>query len=226
LAQRLEGAGRYVPAERSLGALAAASRRCRGCTLYREATRSVFGAGAAHPRLVLVGEAPGDREDREASPFVGPAGSVLGAALGAAGIKPAFIYLSNAVKHFKFERRGANVRLHKSPSTAEVVACRPWLLAELDVTRPGAVVALGATAARSLLGVPFRVTEGRGRVLEVEDLPPVIVTYHPSAVLRAREAADREHLRTELVVDLRLAASVAEACRRRTPARARREHDG
>jgi DNA polymerase len=157
---------------------------------------------------VLVGECPGDREDIEDEPFVGPAGVVLRRALEEASIDVHDTYLTNAVKHFKFERRGqGKVRLHKKPSSTEVLACRPWLMAELEVTRPSSIVALGATAARSLLGPAFRLTRQRGQLLEVGGLPPVVATYHPAAVLRAPDASERQRIHSLLVADLVLVAS-------------------
>lgn len=201
------GAQDYLPSRRDLAALAAAARRCRGCDLFRAAEQVVFGAGAGDAALLLVGEQPGDQEDRAGAPFVGPAGRVLDDALAQAGIDRDAVYVTNAVKHFRFDRAaGRGRRLHTKPSGGQVTACRPWLLAELDAVRPAVVVCLGATAAQSLLGKDFRLTEHRGSVLRLAgDLPvavdpAVVVTIHPSAVLRAR--VDRNAVFRSLVRDL------------------------
>jgi DNA polymerase len=203
------GAGPYVPDGADLPALRRAAADCRGCPLYRDATQTVFGSGEASARLVLVGEQPGDQEDRQGRPFVGPAGKVLTRALEAAGIDQAESYVTNAVKHFKFvvPERGKR-RIHKPPSLSEVSACKPWLLAELELIGPEVVVALGATAAKSLLGSSFRLTRHRGEVLTLpgpDDITAnVVATIHPSAVLRAGE--NREAAYEDLVADLRVVA--------------------
>ena len=193
-----------VPSRGGLPALRRAAADCRGCGLYRDATQTVFGEGPARARLMLVGEQPGDREDLAGEPFVGPAGRLLDRALREAGVNRDEVYLTNAVKHFKFTRpeRGKR-RIHKKPSQGEVAACRPWLLAELDRVRPGLVVCLGATAASALLGPQFRVSRQRGEVVELETGAPAVATVHPSAVLRAR---DREEAYQGLVADLTVAA--------------------
>jgi uracil-DNA glycosylase len=199
------GAERYVPPDADLGELRAAAGSCKGCDLYRDATQTVFGAGPADARVVIVGEVPGDQEDRKGEPFVGPAGRLLDRALEAAGIDRSLVYLTNAVKHFKFVRpeRGKR-RIHKTPSRTEVVACRPWLDAELDRIAPDLVVALGATAARALLGQDFRVTKQRGEVVTMPDSGGrVVATVHPSSVLRAD---DRESAYRDLLADLTVAA--------------------
>jgi uracil-DNA glycosylase len=199
------GAERHVPAGASLDELRAAAASCRGCDLYQNATQTVFGDGPADARLVIVGEVPGDQEDRKGEPFVGPAGRLLDRALDEAGIDRSLVYVTNAVKHFKFvpAERGKR-RIHKTPSRTEVVACRPWLDAELDSIGPELVVALGATAAKSLLGQDFRVTKQRGAVVSMPDREErVVATVHPSAVLRAR---DREAAYQGLVADLTVAA--------------------
>ena len=197
----LGDASPFVPASRSLSTLARAARTCRGCHLYREATQTVFGAGPRGASMLLVGEQPGDREDLEGKPFVGPAGRVLERGLRAAGIPREEVYVTNAVKHFKFELRGKR-RIHKKPGAAEISACRPWLEAELDAVRPGVVVCLGATAEKSVSrgGAPDAV---------------VVRTLHPSAVLRAPDHAGREKLYKIFVADLRKARRAA-----RFPARA------
>ena len=199
------GAEDYVPAGVDLDELRAAAASCRGCDLYENATRTVFGAGPADARMVIVGEVPGDQEDRKGEPFVGPAGRLLDRALDEAGIDRSLVYVTNAVKHFKFvpAERGKR-RIHKTPSRTEVVACRPWLDAELDSVEPELVVALGATAAKSLLGPDFRVTKQRGSVLPMPDREErVVATVHPSSVLRAD---DREAAYQGLLADLTVAA--------------------
>lgn len=200
------GAEGFVPESVELDDLRAAAEACEGCGLFRDAERVVFGDGARNADLMLVGEQPGDAEDRAGEPFVGPAGRLLGEALSAAGIDRSTVYETNAVKHFKFVRaeRGKR-RLHKKPARSEIVACRPWLLAELRAVRPVLAVLLGATAAQSLLGPEFRVGEHRG---EVVDLPPEapgrgVVTVHPSAVLRD---PNRDRAFDAFVADLRVAA--------------------
>lgn len=168
----------------------------------------MFSRGPERARLVLVGEQPGDREDREGEPFVGPAGRLLEEAIDAAGLSADDVYLTNAVKHFRFEERGKR-RLHKSPDVAHVRACLPWLTAEVAAVAPRVVVAMGATAGRAVLGRPVRVTAERGRVLDVDDAPRVVLTTHPSALLRLRERAEREAAFAAFVDDLRLASDAA-----------------
>ena len=194
-----------MPPSRGLRALAAAAGRCTGCPLYRAATQTVFGEGPRDARLVLVGEQPGDREDLAGEPFVGPAGRVLDECLEAAGVDRSTVYLTNAVKHFKHEPRGKR-RIHQRPTTDEINACHPWLAAELDAVRPDVVVALGATAVRSLAGRVLPIAASRGHPIDL-DGRPMIVTYHPSAVLRGDERAAT--IRRALVDDLRLAAGMA-----------------
>jgi uracil-DNA glycosylase len=202
-----------VPADAGIEELREAAAGCRGCSLYRDATQTVFGQGAPDARLVMIGEQPGDREDREGAPFVGPAGRLLDRALDEAGLPRESVYLTNAVKHFKFERAHGKQRIHKKPGRTEVVACWPWLAAELDAVRPGLAVCLGATAAQALLGTSFRVTAHRGELLEgpryAENADPLVVvaTVHPSAVLRAPDPDAREDAYQGLVADLRAAAS-------------------
>jgi DNA polymerase len=203
----MAGAEDYVPENASVDELRAAVPDCRGCDLYKDATQAVFGEGPADATVVIVGEVPGDQEDQQGHPFVGPAGKLLDRALVEAGIDRAQVYLTNAVKHFKFKRaeRGKR-RIHQKPGRTEVVACRPWLLAELDSVRPELVVFLGATAAQSLLGTGFKVTKERGRVVELPDRPErAVATVHPSSVLRSD---DRETAYQELVADLKSAAAV------------------
>jgi uracil-DNA glycosylase family protein len=199
----------YVPDTRDLARLAEAARACQGCDLYRDATRTVFGEGPGHAEVVLVGEQPGDREDREGEPFVGPAGRLLDRALDEASIDREQVYLTNAVKHFKFVRadRGKQ-RIHKKPSRAQIVACRPWLVAELRAVEPQLVVFLGATAAQSLLGSEFRITQDRGTLLDLPESAGItgataLATVHPSSVLRA---PDRDGAYQAFTADLRVAA--------------------
>lgn len=205
-----EDASAFLPERRSLTALRRAAADCRGCELYRDATQTVFGAGPRDAELMLVGEQPGDREDREGEPFVGPAGRVLREALEEAGLDVDAAYVTNAVKHFKWRPRGKR-RLHQTPRVGEVVACRPWLEAELEATSPRAVIALGATAARSLFGPAVKVTKDRGRLLEGGPAEIAAVTVHPSAVLRVRERDEREHAMAALVEDLAVVAAALEA---------------
>ena len=192
----------FLPERGTLPALRDAAQGCRGCDLYKGATQAVFGEGDTRARLVLVGEIPGDREDRAGRPFVGPAGRVLDEALAAAGIERGDAYVTNAVKHFKWEPRG-KLRLHKTPNANEVRACRPWLEAELELIRPEALVALGATAARALFGPAFRVTALRGRPVPSKLAPFATATVHPSAVLRQRSEKERRAEMARLVADLR-----------------------
>jgi DNA polymerase len=203
-------AGPYLPGRGGLPAHRRAAADCRGCPLWEDATQTVFGKGDAAARLLLVGEQPGDQEDRQGEPFVGPAGRLLRRALDEAGIDMDTAYVTNAVKHFKFTRPpgGGRRRIHKAPDLREVAACRPWLLAELRLVRPEVVVVLGATAGRALLGPSFRVTRDRGALLSLpmegtEPGPRVVATLHPSAVLRAD---DREGAYAGLVSDLEVAA--------------------
>ncbi|MCC2274469.1 UdgX family uracil-DNA binding protein [Streptomyces sp. ET3-23] len=204
----------YLPGRGGLAALREAAAGCHGCPLHRAATQTVFGAGGTSARLLLVGEQPGDQEDRKGHPFVGPAGGVLNRALEEAGIDPDDTYVTNAVKHFKFTQSGPGKRrIHKAPDLREMRACRPWLAAELRLVDPDVVVALGATAGKALLGPSFRVTRDRGVALP---LPPldghgdeegegvVVATLHPSAVLRADDE-ERARAYAGLVADLRVA---------------------
>lgn len=211
------GAQEYVPATRNIDDLASAAQGCRGCDLYQHADQTVFGAGSTDAKIVLVGEQPGDQEDRQGEPFVGPAGKLLDKALVAAGIDRKQTYVTNAVKHFKFTRaeRGHR-RIHKTPSRTEVVACRPWLLAELSAVQPDLVVLLGATAAKSLMGNDFRLTDHRGeplqlpsddKAVELDIDPKVVATVHPSSVLRG-PPSERDKAFDALVADLRSAAGL------------------
>ncbi len=179
---------------------------CRRCGLWKHATQTVFGEGAVPARIMFVGEQPGDAEDRAGTPFVGPAGRLLREALAEAGIDPAGIYLTNAVKHFKWEPRGKR-RIHKRPDAAEVLACRIWLEAEIAHVAPQAIVALGATAAQALLGRAVRVTRDRGRLIPSRLAPLLTVTVHPSSILRAPDSAARAAARRAFVKDLRWIAA-------------------
>jgi DNA polymerase len=198
----------FLPEKPSLTALREAAAGCRGCHLWRTATQTVFGEGRAKARVMFVGEQPGDREDRDGRPFVGPAGRELDRGLEAAGIARDDAYVTNVVKHFKFDERGRR-RMHATPKKFEIDACRPWLDAELRVVRPHALVPLGATAAKALLGSGFRVTRQRGELLTDTGLAPVVVaTIHPSAILRQRSDDERQAEREAFARDL---AVVAEA---------------
>ena len=201
------GAEQYLPDNHTLDALREAAARCRGCELWEAATQTVFGDGAARARLMLVGEQPGDREDIEGKPFVGPAGRILDEGLEAAGVPRSAVYLTNAVKHFRWVRRGKR-RLHEKPNSGQVRACRPWLDAEVEAVRPRLLVLLGATAAQSVLGPTFRVTQHRGKVISTPLGVPAVATVHPSSILRAPDDASREEAMAAFVADLR---SVAQA---------------
>ncbi|WP_306209506.1 UdgX family uracil-DNA binding protein [Actinoplanes sp. RD1] len=210
------GAQHFVPADaHELDELKAAAAHCRGCELYEDATQTVFGRGNADARVVFVGEQPGDVEDQKGLPFVGPAGRLLREAVDDAGIDPGSVYITNAVKHFRFELRGKR-RIHQSPGPTHITACRPWLVAEFAQLKPELVVVLGATAAKALLGPSFRVTRSRGQLMpwpasaqHPEDFPvaevQALATIHPSAVLRAD---DRDAAYAGLVEDLKVAATV------------------
>ena len=204
----MRGAEAFAPTGADLAGLVRAAAGCRGCDLYRNATQTVFGDGDADARVVLMGEQPGDQEDRQGKPFVGPAGKLLDRALEDAGVDRSHAYVTNAVKHFKFVRsEGGKRRIHESPDRTEIVACRPWLTAELDVIGPDVLVCLGATAGQAIFGPSFRVTRQRGTRLEApEPFSPdlvVVATIHPSAVLRSR---DRTAMYDGLLSDLRVVA--------------------
>jgi uracil-DNA glycosylase family protein len=200
----------FLPERRSLKALREAAAECRGCHLWRTATQTVFGEGRKSARLVFVGEQPGDKEDRAGRPFVGPAGRELDRALEAVGIDRAGAYMTNVVKHFKFEERGRR-RMHKTPKRFEVEACLPWLREELALLRPEAVVVLGATAAKALFGSSFRVTRERGRPVDSELAPLVTATIHPSAILRAPGDDARQAEREAFTADLAVVARALQA---------------
>ena len=200
----------FLPERHSLNALHEAAASCRGCHLWRPATQTVFGEGRTSSRLMLVGEQPGDREDRMGKPFVGPASRELERGLEAAGIERRDAYLTNVVKHFSFQERGRR-RIHQTPKRFEVDACRPWLDAELEVVKPEAVVLLGATAAKALLGSSFRVTRHRGELLDSELAPIVAATAHPSSILRQPDEESRIAEREALAADLRVVAEALSA---------------
>jgi uracil-DNA glycosylase len=194
-----------VPARHSLPTLKSAAASCQGCDLYLTATQTVFGEGPAKARVMFVGEQPGDVEDRQGRPFVGPAGRLFDRALEEAGLPRDEMYVTNAVKHFKFEQRG-KARLHKRPKAGEIGACLPWLRAELDAIKPDILVLLGATAGQALFGSKFRITEERGRPIKSGLAGLVLATAHPSSILRAPDAESRERAYRDLVQDLKLVA--------------------
>ena len=197
----------FLPKDRTLAALREAAKDCRGCHLWQRATQTVFGAGPTHARAMLVGEQPGHEEDLAGVPFVGPAGRILDHALEEAGIDRRQVYVTNVVKHFKWEAKGKR-RIHAKPSQLEITACLPWLEAELDVVKPAALVCLGATAAQALLGPKFRVTRQRGEWISSRWAPHVMATIHPSAILRALDEEARHAEMERLVADLTLLREV------------------
>jgi DNA polymerase len=196
----------FIPPKPTLPKLREAARGCRGCHLWVNATQTVFGEGAPSAEVMLVGEQPGDQEDRQGHPFVGPAGKLLDAALEQAGIDRSRVYVTNSVKHFKFVVIERGRRLHKKPNAAEVRACHPWLQEEIRLLKPRVIVALGATAAQALLGKQFRVTQQRGIPVTSALAEAVIATVHPSSVLRAPDA-EREQARQEFFRDVKSVAS-------------------
>lgn len=198
----VSGAAPFVPPRATLAKLREAVQRCEGCPLYRNATQAVLGEGPAKARIVMVGEQPGDQEDVTGRPFVGPAGKLLDRALADAGIKRLEVYLTNAVKHFKFEERGKR-RIHKKPSVGETVACKPWLEAELALIKPDVIVCLGATAAQSVLGRGHALLANRGRFFDHSAAPKVMATVHPSSILRAPDSATRDRDYAAFVEDLK-----------------------
>jgi DNA polymerase len=197
-----------VPDSSSLSTLRTAAKTCTACHLFRHATQTVFGEGPKGATLMLLGEQPGDKEDISGKPFVGPAGGILNRALEEAGIDRTQVYVTNAVKHFKWEPRGKR-RIHKKPNSREIAACRPWLEAELRAVKPGLLVCMGATAAQAVLGPKFRVTRERGKVLESELAPKVVATVHPSSLLRQPDEESREREYKLFVADLRVAVKAA-----------------
>jgi DNA polymerase len=197
-------AAAFVPAKLDLPVLRAAAARCKGCDLYRHASQVVFGQGPQTTSVMFVGEQPGDKEDRAGEPFVGPAGQMLDRGLQEAGIDRSEVYVTNAVKHFKFEPRGTR-RIHSKPNAREILACRPWLEAEIASVRPKLIVCLGATAAQSLMGPQFRITRDRGKIFtDTQWAPALIATTHPSAILRVPDADAREEACRHFVSDLKI----------------------
>jgi len=188
---------------KSISELREEARACQDCPLWANATQTVFGAGDPHARVMLVGEQPGDEEDKKGLPFVGPAGRLLDRALEAAGVEREHLYVTNAVKHFKWQLRGKR-RLHKTPAQREIDACHPWLEREIAAVKPHVVVALGATAARAVIGKDFKVSVMRGRFVESPLAPHVFATFHPSALLRLKDEAEKEAALAQLVGDLKL----------------------
>lgn len=207
---KFPGAASFVPAHATLARLREAAQECRGCDLYLHATQAVLGEGRSRG-LLLIGEQPGNEEDLQGRPFVGPAGRLMDRALEEAGIRREEVYVTNAVKHFKFEERGKR-RIHKKPGAGEVQACRPWLDAELSLVRPQVIGCLGATASQAILGRQFRLTKERGRPLSVTLDPDnamlAVATIHPSAILRAPDHAARESEYQAFVADLKVMQSL------------------
>lgn len=202
----------FLPPRLTLSTLERAAEICTGCDLHHLGTQTVFGEGPAPARLMLVGEQPGDREDREGHPFVGPAGALLDTSLEEAGIDRDDVYITNVVKHFRWEASRGKRRIHRKPSAAHIAACRPWLDAELSIVKPEMLVCLGATAAQAILGRTFKVTEHRGEVLDVPDLDPVVMaTVHPSSILRAPDDRARHEQRVAFVRDLSRVARASAA---------------
>jgi uracil-DNA glycosylase family protein len=202
----------FLPSRHDLASLREAATHCHGCDLYQHATQVVFGEGRTHAAIFLVGEQPGDREDQLGRPFVGPTGQLLDKCLEMAGIDRSVVYVTNAVKHFKWEPRG-KIRLHKKPNSLEIAACRPWLETEIEAVRPQIIICLGATAAQDLLGSQFRLTKHRGEVFPTSN-GPVTATIHPSAILRMPEPAAKEAEIASLVSDLKSAAEYVAQLRR------------
>jgi uracil-DNA glycosylase len=202
-----ETAAPLVPETSSLPKLREAAAGCQACDLWKTGTQTVFGEGGRQAEIVFVGEQPGDQEDQQGKPFVGPAGRVLDEALEEAGIDRALAYVTNVVKHFKWEPRGKR-RIHAKPNWAEIAACRPWLDAELAALKPKVVVCLGATAAQALLGRQFRVTKQRGVPVASDLAPNVIATVHPSSILRQETEEDRKAAMADLVADLKVVAKL------------------
>jgi uracil-DNA glycosylase len=221
----------FLPKKLTLPTLREASKTCQGCDLYKFATQTVFGEGPADARVMFVGEQPGDQEDRAGKPFVGPSGAMLDQVLDKVGIDRGEVYVTNAVKHFKFEQRGKR-RIHAKPSARQIAACKPWLKAEVEVIRPDVIVALGATAAQSMLGNQFKVTQQRGQPLrDTTWAPCVIATVHPSSLLRAPDEAARREAMAAFERDLRAVKKEMDALKgagKRAPqaARGAAEHPG
>ncbi len=202
-----ESAAQFIPPHPTIGKLQEAAKECRACPLWKTGTQTVFGEGSRHAKVIFVGEQPGNDEDLAGKPFVGPAGKLLDKALAEAGIDRDEVYVTNAVKHFKWEPKGKR-RIHKKPSSREIAACRPWLEAELEVLQPQVLVCLGATAAQTLLGKEFRVTKHRGEFVESPLARHVVATVHPSSILRAPDDETRHSEMEQFVDDLKKVAKV------------------
>jgi uracil-DNA glycosylase family protein len=196
-------AAEFLPKRRDLESLHAAARSCEGCDLYKNASQTVFGEGAEHANIILVGEQPGDMEDRQGHPFVGPAGRMLDKALSEARISRDQVYITNAVKHFRWIQRGKR-RLHQKPAVRQILACKPWLEAEIASIHPKLVVCLGATAAHSILGRVVPIGQARGKFFNGQRGEAVFITIHPSAIFRQREKSEREQEYLRFVADMRL----------------------
>lgn len=206
----IQTAAPLVPSHPTLPKLRIVAAGCTACPLYKLGTQTVFGEGSSHARVMFVGEQPGDKEDLEGKPFVGPAGRLLDKALESAGIDRRLVYVTNAVKHFKWEPRGKR-RIHKKPNQLEILACRPWLEAEVAVVKPEIIVCLGATAAQSLLGRSFRVTERRGELIPHQLAPYLVATVHPSSILRAPDEQTRHDEMAKFIDDLKKVKAGLEA---------------
>jgi uracil-DNA glycosylase len=193
------------PASRDLDVLRAAAKKCKACPLWKSGTQTVFGEGPKHARIIFVGEQPGDKEDLEGKPFVGPAGRMLDKALEEAGVDRSEAYVTNAVKHFKWEPAGKR-RLHKKPNSREIAACRPWLVSEIESLQPELIVCLGVTAAQSVMQRPVKITEERGKLLDSPFGAKVLVTVHPSSLLRIQDQPDKEQAWKAFVRDLKVLA--------------------
>jgi uracil-DNA glycosylase len=198
------GAGKFLPAGRSIRELRAAAATCKGCELWRNATQAVFGGGSERAKMMLIGEQPGDQEDLTGIPFSGPAGQLLDRGLVDAGIDREQVYITNAVKHFKWLPRGKR-RLHQKPNGREIAACRPWLLAELEAIQPRVLICLGATAARAVLAKVTKISEHRGELLESDLCSRIVVTVHPSSILRIEDSDLRQVAMRHFIDDLRSA---------------------
>jgi uracil-DNA glycosylase len=198
------GAARFLPVGRSIRELRAAAATCKGCDLWKNATQTVFGDGSVHAKMMLIGEQPGDQEDLTGIPFSGPAGRLLDRGLADAGIDREEVYITNAVKHFKWLPRGKR-RLHQKPNGREITACRPWLVAEVEAIQPGVLVCLGATAARAVLGKMTKISEHRGEFLKSDLGSRIIVTVHPSSILRIEDSDMRQVAMGQFIDDLRTA---------------------
>jgi DNA polymerase len=204
-AQKQFSALPFIPDSHSVAALRKAARDCEGCPLFERATQTVFGDGEVHAAILFVGEQPGDQEDIAGKPFVGPAGKLLDKCLEEAGIDREQSYVTNMVKHFKWEPRGKR-RIHEKPNQMEISACKPWLRREIEAVQPKLIVALGATAAQGLLGSSFRVTKHRGTVMRIEGYPPILATVHPSSLLRQITDEDRKRETAHFIADLKKCA--------------------